>query len=61
MRVDDAVDNFWQALPGGEDLGRFELKVQEVAENIEMADAFELTGVKTSAQVFARLKFTFMS
>ena len=47
--------------PKGEFLGQFEVPVHEVAKNLEMQDAFVLTGVRSNAQVFARLKFTFMS
>jgi len=45
----------------GEFLGEFGVDVSQVAQNLEMQDTFVLCGVKTNAQVFARLKFTFMS
>ena len=45
----------------GEFLGEVNVDVADVAKNIEVHDSFHLSGVKTSAQVTARLKFTYMS
>lgn len=45
----------------GEFLGEFHVDVSRVAKNLEIQDVFAVTGVKTNAQVFARLKFSYMS
>ena len=45
----------------GEYLGEVDVEVADVAKNTEVQDKFHLWGVKTTAQVDARLKFTYMS
>ena len=42
-------------------MGVINVDVSEVAKNIEIMDSYPLTGIKTTAKVTARLKFTYMA